>query len=299
MKNNLNQLLMVNKQMKNEINDDNGTLNIHHNIIENIVNEITNGIKHTNTGNHLMDVLKIIFYTLSWMECYYFKMMNVLSIVFCVMMGCELTQKYVWQEECSQRETRNAKMQEKCKDNQNNANYRNNVKSAMYFNQCVLKYDSINTLFNGLNIFLISLECFKSDIISTNVQWSNIFRINRDDAAECVDVNLDRILSGNTDVVVLKLLSIQVLAFRTTASKYLFMTKCESFFELSLLFIPLLLLNYLTQLFIELLLIGTIVIIPVIEKIWFLYPPYALSVQIVDIIDRIISDVTHNIMVES
>ena len=286
MKNTLNQLLMLNKTTKNTIMVINGTLNIHPNITENIVNEIINDIKRTNKETHLMYILKIIFYDYDYafnlMECHYLKMMNILSIVFCVMVDCQSTQKYVWQQECLKRETRNAKMQEKCKDNQNNKNNRNNVNGALYFNQCVLKFDSINRLFNGSNI---------------NIQWINMFKINGNGATESVDVKLDRILSGDVEYIVVLKFLIPILAFRTTAHNYLFIARCELFLKLSLSFISLLL-DYVTQLFIELLLIDTTVIITMIEM-FFLYQLYALSVQMVETTDRIIPNVTtHNIVAE-
>ena len=283
MQNTLGQLLMLNKKTKNVINGDNGTLNAHHNIIENIMNEIINGIKRVNTENHLMYVLKIIFYDcnygFNWMECHYFKMMNILSIVFCVMVDCELTQKCAWQKSLK-KEIKNAKMQEKCKDIQNNENNKNNVNGALYFNQRVLKYDSINRLLNALNIFLINVEYCESDIISTNVQWTNMFKTNVNDSTEGVDLKLDRILSGNADnIVVFEFLLIQTLAFRTEANNYLFIRSCKPFISL--------LLDYVTQLFIELLLIDTIVIIAIIEML-FSYQLYALSVQKVDVIINIV-----------
>ena len=268
-----------------------------------MVNEIINGINiQIHAGNYLMDVSKIKLYdgdyTFNWMEWYYFKMMNVLSIAFCVMVGCELTQKYVWQQECLKTETRNAQMQEKCKDNQNNKNNSNNVNGALYFNQCVVKYDSINRLFNGLNMFLIRANYITFTVFYTDVQWTNIFRINGIDAAECIDEKLDRISSEiANNIAVSKLLLISVLAFRITAHNYLFITRCELFLKLTLSFICLLLLDYVTQLFIKLLVIDTIVIVHIIE-ILCLHQLQALFVQIVDIVDRIIPNVTHNIVIE-
>ena len=55
------------------------------------------------------------------------------------------------------------KCKKKCKDNENNTNNKNN-RTVHYFDQYVLNSNNINTLFKGLNMFLINVECYKSDI---------------------------------------------------------------------------------------------------------------------------------------
>ena len=109
-------------------------------------------------------------------------------------------------QECVNIELGKKKMQKQCKDNENNRNNAND-KKIHYFNQCALKSNNINTLFNGLNILLINVEYYKSDINNTN-----IFNI------DAMDAKLSGILNMNPDnSVVLNFFSLlQILAFIKT-----------------------------------------------------------------------------------
>ena len=250
MHNNLKQLLILKKTQKKMINDGS---NIHSFIIANILmNETNGGIKYTNVKRirnmNFMNVLKMIFYNcnciVNWTKWYYFEILSVLSSIFCHILSFDLTQQMVYQKWCVKMRTKYKKMQEKCKDNENNQNNRSCIPDlvsddALHISSYVLIFSSINTLLNMSNIFLNKVEYDESDIIKI-VDCANVFAIIVNGYV-VVKLNLTVTPMMNNIIDELQLLLIQILALVKLAHTLYSLQYCETTFWLILSFISTLL----------------------------------------------------------
>ena len=172
------------------------------------MNEICNGnIKHMNLKKEHI-ILSNVDCSFNLMDCYCNTIMNILSILYCIVVYFEFRQACVWQKDSVQIELKN-KMQQKCKDNKNNRKNRNDKNGVLLFN-CII------------NVFLIIVEYHKCDIFNTNIG-----KLDENDGSQCLIVKkLNGILIKNAQYIdCIKIFVDRIVVHRQDSTYFTFITR--------------------------------------------------------------------------